>query len=145
MLPARPCADVPGGRGPHRLRSPEGALAGIEKLNSRYEFRCKAARELAEEYFDAATVLPRLIVPMVLELVSPRRAVDVACGTAGAAHRNSSRLPAAEDGHRGWRQGSMKVWSDALSSAPPKLSRSSRTGSCPESPPRSWDHSVRPL
>ncbi|HLE16948.1 MAG TPA: hypothetical protein VI728_01540, partial [Syntrophales bacterium] len=39
----------------------EEALAGIEDINSRYEFHCRAAREIAEEYFDARKVLTRLI------------------------------------------------------------------------------------
>ncbi len=37
------------------------ALAGIEDINSRYDFHCRAARAIAEEYFDARKVLPRLI------------------------------------------------------------------------------------
>ena len=39
----------------------EEALAGIEEVNSRYEFHCRAAREIAEEYFDSRKVLTRLI------------------------------------------------------------------------------------
>jgi hypothetical protein len=39
----------------------EEAVAGIEEVNSRYEFHCRAAREIAEEYFDARKVLTRLI------------------------------------------------------------------------------------
>jgi hypothetical protein len=41
--------------------TPGEALAGIEEVNSRYEFHCRAARVIAEEYFDARKVLPRLI------------------------------------------------------------------------------------
>lgn len=37
------------------------ALAGIEKINSRYEFHCKAARAIAEKYFDSNKVLSHLI------------------------------------------------------------------------------------
>ena len=43
------------------FNTPEEALAGIEEINHRYEFHCQAARSIAEEYFDAAKVLPRLI------------------------------------------------------------------------------------
>jgi hypothetical protein len=39
----------------------EEAMAGIEEVNSRYEFHCRAAREIAEEFFDARKVLTRLI------------------------------------------------------------------------------------
>jgi hypothetical protein len=39
----------------------EETLAGIEEINSRYEFHCRTAREIAEEYFDARKVLKRLI------------------------------------------------------------------------------------
>jgi hypothetical protein len=41
--------------------TPEEALAGLEEVNSRYEFHCRAARAVAEEYFDSAKVLNRLI------------------------------------------------------------------------------------
>lgn len=37
------------------------AVAGIEEVNHRYEFHCRAAREIAEEYFDAHKVLPDLL------------------------------------------------------------------------------------
>jgi hypothetical protein len=39
----------------------EEALAGIEEINSRYEFHCQAARSIAEQYFDARRILPRLL------------------------------------------------------------------------------------
>jgi len=39
----------------------EEALAGIEQISSRYEFHCRAARAVAEEYFDTRRVLPDLI------------------------------------------------------------------------------------
>lgn len=37
------------------------ALYGIEEINSRYEFHCRAARAIAKEYFDARKVLSQLI------------------------------------------------------------------------------------
>lgn len=52
---------LPGGSGLIPFASPEEALAGIEAINSRYEFHCRAAREMAAAYFDARTVLPHLI------------------------------------------------------------------------------------
>ncbi|MEC4811768.1 MAG: hypothetical protein SAK29_00540 [Scytonema sp. PMC 1069.18] len=39
----------------------EEALTGIEEINSRYKFHCQAAREIAEEYFDARKVLNQLL------------------------------------------------------------------------------------
>ena len=39
----------------------EEAIAGIEEINRRYEFHCRAARDIAEAYFDSKKVLTRLI------------------------------------------------------------------------------------
>lgn len=39
----------------------EEALAGIDEIDARYEHHCRAARELAEAFFDARKVLPDLI------------------------------------------------------------------------------------
>lgn len=39
----------------------EEALAGIEEIDANYDHHCRAARELAEEFFDARTVLTDLI------------------------------------------------------------------------------------
>lgn len=52
---------LPTGTGVMAFNTPEEALAGIEQVGSRYEFHCKAAREIAEEYFDARKVLSHLI------------------------------------------------------------------------------------
>jgi hypothetical protein len=52
---------LPTGAGVIPFSTPEEAQAGIEEINSRYEFHCRAARAIAEEYFDAGKVLPRLI------------------------------------------------------------------------------------
>jgi hypothetical protein len=41
--------------------SPDEALCGVEEVERRYDFHCRAARALAEEYFDSRKVLPRLI------------------------------------------------------------------------------------
>lgn len=43
------------------FNTPEGVLAGIEDIYRRYDFHCRAAREVAEEYFDARKVLRHLI------------------------------------------------------------------------------------
>jgi hypothetical protein len=49
------------GSGVLPFNTPEEALAGIEDINRRYEFHCRAARAVAEEYFDARKVLRRLV------------------------------------------------------------------------------------
>jgi hypothetical protein len=43
------------------FNTPDKAVAGIEEINRRYDFHCRAAREIAREYFDACEVLPALI------------------------------------------------------------------------------------
>ena len=60
------------GAGVIPFNTPEEALAGMEEINSRYEFHCRAARAIAEEYFDAHKVLPRLIE----SAVSPARVLE---------------------------------------------------------------------
>lgn len=52
---------LPTGSGLLPFTTPEEALAGIEDLNLRYEFHCRSARAIAEEYFDSNKVLSRLI------------------------------------------------------------------------------------
>ena len=37
------------------------AVSAIDEINRRYEFHCRAAREIAEEYFDASKVLSSMI------------------------------------------------------------------------------------
>jgi hypothetical protein len=52
---------LPGGKGVLAFRTPDEAVGAIEEVNRRYRLHCRAARSLAEEYFDARKVLPRLI------------------------------------------------------------------------------------
>ena len=52
---------LPTGSGVLSFTTPEEAVAGIEEINRRYEYHCRAARKVAEEYFDARKVLTRLI------------------------------------------------------------------------------------
>jgi hypothetical protein len=59
------------GSGVLSFNTPEEALAGIEEINSRYGFHCRAAREIAEEYFDASKVLLSLIERSVNPLPNP--------------------------------------------------------------------------
>ena len=52
---------LPGGDGVLPFSTPAEALAAIAEANGRYEHHCRAAREIAETYFDARSVLGRLI------------------------------------------------------------------------------------
>jgi hypothetical protein len=49
------------GMGVLAFQTPEEALNGIEEVCNRYEVQSRAARQLAEEYFDAKKVLPKLL------------------------------------------------------------------------------------
>ena len=52
---------LPTGTGVISFNTMEEAIAGIEEVNRRYEFHCQMARVIAQEYFDAGIVLPRLL------------------------------------------------------------------------------------
>jgi hypothetical protein len=52
---------LPTGAGIIGFHDLEEAIAGVQEINSRYEYHCRAAREIAEEYFHATKVLSRLI------------------------------------------------------------------------------------
>lgn len=52
---------IPTGAGLFSFTDLEGALAAIEEVTRRYDRHCRAARELAAEYFDSRKVLPQLI------------------------------------------------------------------------------------
>ncbi len=43
------------------FESPDGALVAITEINAHYEFHCRKAREIAEEYFDSSRVLAELV------------------------------------------------------------------------------------
>jgi len=49
------------GSGVLAFSSPDEAVAGLHEIDSRYAQHCRAARDVAVEYFDAAKVLPPLI------------------------------------------------------------------------------------
>ena len=52
---------LPTGTGLLTYTNPDEAVAAIEAVNRCYGQHCRAARDLAEAYFDARQVLPRLI------------------------------------------------------------------------------------
>lgn len=49
------------GRGIISFRTPEEAVAGIQEINRQYVSHCRAAREVAEEFFDSGKVIKSLI------------------------------------------------------------------------------------
>ena len=72
------------GRGAIAFTTPEEALAGVREIEAHYAPHCHAARDIAAEYFDARTVLPRLIdramtrcKPPVEESSRPSREVPI--------------------------------------------------------------------
>jgi hypothetical protein len=52
---------IPTGEGLFAFSTMDEALAAIEAVESDYERHCKAAREIAEEYFDSRKVLTKLL------------------------------------------------------------------------------------
>jgi hypothetical protein len=52
---------LPTGAGVVAFNSSEEAIHGLMEINARYDFHCRAARAIAEEYFDARRVLSDLI------------------------------------------------------------------------------------
>jgi hypothetical protein len=63
---------LPTGTGLVAFGTPEEALAGIADIDRRYAVHCRAAREIAEEYFDARTVLPELLESAMGNVACPR-------------------------------------------------------------------------
>jgi len=56
-----PSAYLPHGLGMFRFRSQDDAAAALEAIDADYPKQCRAAREIAEAYFDARKVLPGLL------------------------------------------------------------------------------------
>jgi hypothetical protein len=52
---------LPTGKGIITFTTPEEALAGVDEINSRYDEHCRAARDIAETYFDSDKVLAQMI------------------------------------------------------------------------------------
>lgn len=49
------------GKGVHAFDTPEAVCVAIDRIDTAYDEECKAAREIAREYFDYSKVLPPLI------------------------------------------------------------------------------------
>jgi hypothetical protein len=56
-----PSAYLPDGEGLFRFTTLEEAAGGLEAINADYERHCRAAREIAEAYFDAKQVVARIL------------------------------------------------------------------------------------
>ena len=53
--------NYPAGEGLLAFRTPDEAQAGVEEIRCHYDKHCRAARAVAEEYFDSDKVLTRLL------------------------------------------------------------------------------------
>jgi hypothetical protein len=62
---------LPTGAGVIAFKNPDAAKAGIEEIDRRYAFHCRAAREISKEYFDARKVLVRLIDSVMNPATAP--------------------------------------------------------------------------
>jgi hypothetical protein len=56
-----PSTYLPDGLGLFRFTTLEGAAGALDAINTDYERHCRAAREIAEAYFDAEQVLARIL------------------------------------------------------------------------------------
>ena len=56
-----PSALLPNGEGMFRFSTPEQAAAALEAMNTDYARHCRAARELAEDVFDARVIAARIL------------------------------------------------------------------------------------
>jgi len=56
-----PSAVLPNGEGMFRFSTVEEAAAALDAVNADYERHCRAARELAETYFDSKQVVTRIL------------------------------------------------------------------------------------
>jgi hypothetical protein len=52
---------IPTGAGVFSFCTPDEVLDAIEQIDSRYDFHCQAARDIAAEFFDSRGVLTRLV------------------------------------------------------------------------------------
>lgn len=52
---------LPTGKGLLTYTTLDEAVAGVEEINRDYLGHCQAAREIAEEYFDAEKVLTKIL------------------------------------------------------------------------------------
>src|SRR5207244_13576414 len=76
-----PSTYLPDGEGMFRFVSLPDAVAGLETINRDYRRHCRAAREIAEAYFDARRILATAL-NAVLSPLSPQAAgSEVSCAS----------------------------------------------------------------
>jgi len=56
-----PSSFLPNGRGMFRFNTLQEAVDGLEAVNADYRRHCRAAREIAETYFDSRQVAERIL------------------------------------------------------------------------------------
>ena len=56
-----PSAFLPNGEGMFRFTTPEQAVRAFEAINGDYERHCRAARKLAETYFDSKQIARKIL------------------------------------------------------------------------------------
>ncbi len=82
-----PSSYLPDGSGLHRFSTAEEAAAAIAEVNAAYDSNCRAAREIAESYFDATEVANRIIETA---LASDRSHLDTRRTSVAGARRESN-------------------------------------------------------
>jgi glycosyltransferase involved in cell wall biosynthesis len=56
-----PSSFLPNGEGMFRFTTTEEAVRALDAINADYERHCRAARELAETYFDAKQIVGKIL------------------------------------------------------------------------------------
>jgi hypothetical protein len=56
-----PSSFLPDGEGMFRFKTPADAARAFDSINADYEHQCRLARRLAEEYFDAETIVSTIL------------------------------------------------------------------------------------
>jgi len=67
---------LPTGAALFTFQNREQAIEAIEEVKRRYDFHCHAARQIAEEYFDASKVLSRLLEQAMSPELEPATASE---------------------------------------------------------------------
>jgi hypothetical protein len=65
-----PSSYLPNGEGLFRFTTPQHAADAIQAINAEYEGHCRAARKLAETYFDARCVAEKILSHALSEVHS---------------------------------------------------------------------------
>jgi hypothetical protein len=66
-----PSSFLPNGEGMFRFSTPEEAVGAFEAINANYEWHCRRAREIAEEYFDSARTAEAILNVALRESALP--------------------------------------------------------------------------